>query len=272
MNKPDRCYTCCSWHDTKRYHPQQFDANTSRVSVSVPSCVPVSVPIWEMRIMIVPNLSTEDLKKLPLRAIVALAARCARRVESLSLLPDGHADMDRCRAAIDGAIRLAEDFAKGSPCRAVPSVIREVEACRAIAQGEHTRETAVAAVVWTAHAAAAAMEGLGLQPEPAEVSVTGTRQPNPFPHLADVAADLAARDAFTAAVDAAGAAGHADKFTNGAVQDYQALLKLELGCYPEAGQPIDPSPAGPLGDLSAAILRSESSTTLVGAGTVRRSP
>jgi hypothetical protein len=199
--------------------------------------------------MIVPNVSTEDLKKLPLRAIVALAARCARRVESLSLLPDGHPDMDRCRTAIDGAIRLAEDFARGSPCRAVPSVIRDVEACRAIAQGEYMREAAVAAVVWTAHEAAAALEGLGLRDEPAEVDVMGTQQPNPFPHLAEVAADLAARDAFTAAVDAAGAAGHADRFTKAAVDDYQALLKLELGSYPKAGQPIDPSPSGPLGAL-----------------------
>src|SRR5271155_2183954 len=150
----------------------------------------------ETRIMIVPNLSTEDLKKLPLRAIVALAARCARRVESLSLLPDGHPDMDRCRTAVDGAMRLAEDFARASPCRAVPSVIQEVEACRAIAQGEYVRETAVAAGVGTAHAAAAAMEGLGLRNEPAEAGLLGTRQPNPFPQLANVAADLAARDAF----------------------------------------------------------------------------
>ena len=82
-------------------------------------------------------------------------------------------------------------------------MIREVEACRAIAQGEYVRDTAVAAVVWTAHAAAAAMEGLGLRDEPAEVSLMGTRLPNPFPQLANVAADLAARDAFTAAVDAA---------------------------------------------------------------------
>jgi hypothetical protein len=199
--------------------------------------------------MIVPNISTEDLKKLPLRAIVALAARCARRVESLSLLPDGHADMDRCRAAIDGAIRLAEDFAKGSPCRAVPSVIREVEACRAIAQGEHTRETAVAAVVWTAHAAAVAMEGLGVRDEPADVSELDSQQPNPYPLLANVAADLAAREAFTAAVDAARAVGFADEFIKGAMQDFQELLKLGLGRYPEAGQPIDPSRAGPLGTL-----------------------
>ncbi|MFI5456264.1 MAG: hypothetical protein ACHRXM_12525 [Isosphaerales bacterium] len=199
--------------------------------------------------MIVPNVATEDLKKLPLRAIVALAARCARRVESLSLLPDGHPDRDRCRTAIDGAIRLAEDFARGSSCRDVPTVIRNVEACRAIAEGEYVRETAVGAVVWTSHAAAAAMESLGLRDETAEVSVMGTQQPNPFPQLANVAADLAARDAFTAAVDAAVAAGFGDEFIKGAMQDYQSLLKLGLGRYPEAGQTIDPSPGGPLGEL-----------------------
>ena len=199
--------------------------------------------------MIVPNISTEDLKKLPLRAIVALAARCARRVESLSRPPDGHPDRDRCRTAIDGAIRLAEDFARGFTVsgRALRDPGgRGLSVDRA---GRVVRETALAAVVWTAHAAAAAMEGLGLRDEPAEVSVMGTRQPNPFPQLANVAADLAARDAFTAAVDAAVAVGFADEFIKGSMQDYQALLKLGLGRYPEAGQPIDPSPAGPLGRL-----------------------
>ncbi len=191
--------------------------------------------------MIVPNVSTEDLKKLPLRAIVALAARCVRRVESLSVLPDRHPDRDRCRTAIDGAIGLAEDFARGSPCRDVPTVIRDVEVCRAIAQGEYVRETA--------HAAGAAIEGLGLRDEPAEVTLMSTRLPNPFPQLANVAADLAARDAFTAAVDAAVAAGFGDEFIKGAMQDYQALLKLRLGLYPEAGQTIDPSPAGRLREL-----------------------
>ena len=175
--------------------------------------------------MIVPNVSTEDLKKLPLRAIVALAARCARRVESLSLLPDGHPDMDRCRTAIDGAIRLAEDFARGSPCRAVPSVIREVEGCRAIAQGEYARDGGGRGPVDGPRG-----RGCDGRPrpadEPAEVSLVGTPQPNPFPQLVNVAADLAAREAFTAAVDAAGAAAFADEFIKGAMQDYQALLKL----------------------------------------------
>jgi hypothetical protein len=199
--------------------------------------------------MIVPNISTEDLKKLPLRAIVALAARCARRVESLSRPPDDHPDRDRCRTAIDGALRLAEDIARGSPCPAVPPVIQEAEAYRAIAQGENLRETAIGAAVWTAHAAGAAMEGLSLREQPAGVSLMGTGEPSPLPQLAKMAADLAARDAFTAAVDAAVAAGFGDEFIKRSMQDYQTLLKLKLGHYPDAGQPIDPSPAGPLGPL-----------------------
>ena len=38
-------------------------------------------------------------------------------------------------------------------------------------------------------------------------------------------------------------------FMRGAVHDYERLLGLHLGRYPEAGQPIDPSPDGPLGPL-----------------------
>ncbi len=43
--------------------------------------------------------------------------------------------------------------------------------------------------------------------------------------------------------------GHADRFVHGAVLDFEELLKLDLGSYPEAGKPIDPSPSGPLGAL-----------------------
>ena len=35
------------------------------------------------------------------------------------------------------------------------------------------------------------------------------------------------------------------------VRDYQTLISLELGTYPEAGKPIDPSPEGPLGSLAS---------------------
>jgi hypothetical protein len=202
--------------------------------------------------MIVTNYSPEDLKKLPLRAIVALSARCARRVEQQARLPDDHPEEQRCRTAVANAIGLAEDFANGLPCSSVESVVREVEAGRAVVEGEFVRDIAMAAVVRAAHAAAAALRALDLRGEPEEAHMFGAAKPNPFPHLADITADQAARDAFTAAVEAAAALGHADHFMKGAIEDYQQLLGLDLGTYPEAGKPIDPSAKGPLGPIEPA--------------------
>ena len=202
--------------------------------------------------MIVTNYTPEDLKKLPLRAIVALSARCARRVEHQARLPDDHPENERCRSAVANAIRLAEDFAKGLSCPSLESVVREVEACRpvVVVEDEFLRDIAMAAVVQAAHAAATALRALDLRGEPAERHLFGSAPgANPFPHLADVTADQAARDAFTAAVEAAAALGHTDHFMKGAIEDYEKLLRLDLGSYPQAGQPIDPSSNGPLGPL-----------------------
>ena len=56
------------------------------------------------------------------------AARCARRVEHLALLPDDHPETVRWCSAVSNAIRLVEDFANGVPCSSSESVVREVEA------------------------------------------------------------------------------------------------------------------------------------------------
>jgi hypothetical protein len=199
--------------------------------------------------MIVPNYTPEDLKKLPLRAIVALAVRCAQRVEHMVLLAQDHPENPRCRAAVAAALGAAEDFSRGRPCPSIESVVREIEACRAIGEGAFVHDMAVAAVVHAAHAAATALHALDLRGEPEEAHMFGAARPNPFPHLADISADLATRDAFTAAVEAAAADGHADQLIKGAVADYEKLVQLDLGSYPQAGQPIDPSPDGPLGPL-----------------------
>jgi hypothetical protein len=200
--------------------------------------------------MIVTNYTPEDMKKLPLRAIVALSARCARRVEQQARLPDDHPESARCRTAVANAIGLAEDFAKGLPCSSLESVVREAEACRAVVEAEFVRDIAMAAAVQAAHAAATALHALELRGEPAERHLFGSASgANPFPHLADVTADLAARDAFTSAVEATAAIGHTDHFMKGAIEDYEKLLRLDLGSYPQAGNPIDPSSNGPLGPL-----------------------
>ena len=199
--------------------------------------------------MFVPKYMPEDLKKLPLRAIVALGARCARRVERLALLPDDHPENQRCRAAVAAALRVAEDFARGKPCPSLESVVREIEACRAIGEGAFVHDMAMAAVIRAAHAAVTARHALDLRGELEEKDLLGDAQPNPFPHLADITADQAAWAAFTATVEAAGADGHTDPFLKGAIEDYEKLLRLDLGSYPQAGKPIDPSTNGPLGPL-----------------------
>ena len=71
--------------------------------------------------MIRTQYTAKDLKKLPLRAIVAFAARCARRVESIAQFPAGHPLREARRVAIDNAIRLAEEVSRARP---VPPAIR----------------------------------------------------------------------------------------------------------------------------------------------------
>jgi hypothetical protein len=165
-------------------------------------------------------------------------------------LPDDHPEEERCRAAVANAIGLAEDFAKGLPCPSLESVVREIEACRAVAEGELVRDIVMAAVVQAVHAAAAALHFFGLRGEPEGGHPFGTAKPNPFPHLADLTADLAERDAFTAAVEAAAAIGPTDGFMKGAIDDYEKRLRLDIGSYPQAGSPIDPSSKGRWGRSS----------------------
>jgi hypothetical protein len=197
--------------------------------------------------MLVTNYTAEDLKKLPLRAIVALSARCARRVEELARLPDDHPQKERCRNAVAGAIGLAEDFAKGSPCTSAESVVRDVEACRDFVKDDYERDSAVGAAVLAAHAAASALRSIDLRRAPEESPMLGSAKPNPFPKLADAAADLAARDAFLAAFESVAGEGHTDAFVKAAVGDYEKLLRMDLGSFPDAGKPIDLSSNGPLG-------------------------
>jgi hypothetical protein len=197
--------------------------------------------------MHVTNYTPEDLKKLPLRAIVALSARCARRVEHLALLPDDDPDTERCRAAVAGAIRLAEDFARGLPCVSPESAVQQVEAWRSAVDADFVRSSATGAIVMAAHAAAASLRALDLSAGTEGSRSGGASKPDPLPHLADVTADLAAHRAFLAALEAVAADGHSDAFINAAVDDYLKLLRLDLGQYPQAGKPIDPSTRGPLG-------------------------
>jgi hypothetical protein len=200
--------------------------------------------------MLIPEYRIDDLKKLPLRAIVAFAVRCARRVEHLAAVPEEHPESGRLRSAVKDAFAMAEDFVRGRSWTDSEAIVGRMEASQHAARGEFARDRAIASVARAAHAAASARHSLELQAEPPEMHIFGS--PNdrgPIARLADITADLAALEAFTAAVDASDALGYLDGFIKGATVDYHRLLDLNLGSYPQAGQPIDLSRKGPLGPL-----------------------
>jgi hypothetical protein len=202
-------------------------------------------------IMIRTQYTTEDLKKLPLRAIVAFAARCSRRVESIALFPAGHPQQEARRVAVDNAIMLAEEVARGSACLSIDPVVQALEATRAISDVGVGCDCAAAAAAAAAHTAATVW--LVLNPgEDDRNADRWARTPEARSYrsrLEKDTADIVALNAFTAAVEAADAVAFDDTFMRGAIQDYERLLGLQLGTYPQAGRPIDPSPDGPLGRL-----------------------
>src|SRR6476661_4356840 len=58
--------------------------------------------------------SPPELKQLPLLALLAFSARCARRVSHLFRLAPEHPEANECLQAIESAIRLTEDLAAGN--------------------------------------------------------------------------------------------------------------------------------------------------------------
>lgn len=201
--------------------------------------------------MALPDFRVEHLKRLPLRGIVAFAARCARRVEPLSRLPEGDPRGDVRRAQIEAALRLAEGFAGGSTTPPDPRVLAAVDALAADPSDGPARDAAAAAA-GAAHAAASAWNSVGAREVERFRPIEGRTSDGQdlLGTLSDLTVDLAALDAYTAAVNAYEAAGAGSaQFVASAQNDYDRLLRMELGQYPEPGRPINPAPDGPLGPL-----------------------
>jgi hypothetical protein len=197
------------------------------------------------------ELTIEDLEKLPLRAFVALAAGCARRVQPLSQLHGDHPEEEECGAAIDAAIRMAESFSKGSDGSLGEEVVQSVDRSR-VAPGNTSAGAIAAVATEAARAATAAGNALDSRDcERVEPWWEKTAENHEFQdHLANVTADLAALIAFTATEEAVEGVGLSNEsLTAGGIRDYERLLGPKLGSYPGAGPPIDPSPDGPRGPL-----------------------
>ena len=196
------------------------------------------------------NFPVEKLKVLPLRAIVAFAARCGRRVERLAQLPEGNPQRESRRQAIEAALRMAESYAKGADTPPDESVVAAIDVIRN-AGGELAGAAATSAIAQAAHAAASAWHAGSQVAEdggaPGKRTVEAGRFRGALTH---VTADLAALNAFTAAAEAFVSVGYRNEaFVDAALGDYHKLVGLQLGRYPELGATVDPSPAGPLGPL-----------------------
>ncbi len=174
------------------------------------------------------SIRIDALNHLPLRAITAFAARCARRVQPLFKLeqPEKKRNQEHVRA-IEALLRAAEEFANGQ------DLAEAGQACFARLDAGRDARTAAG------HSPAERVATAALAA--ARSVVYAARGPT------DTAA-VVAREAESAAKEAAGAEGSL-KFAAALAKDYSVLLRLPLGKYPEVGEPVDPSEAGPLGPL-----------------------
>ena len=194
------------------------------------------------------NFTLEQLKALPLRAIVAFAARCAAGSNPSHSYPRG---IRRGRAAGRRSRPPSGWPNRSRGARTRPPTSRwSRRSTRAGTPGANPAgSAAAAAVAQAAHAAASAWHagpGAGRQ----GAGDTNDRGREVLGALTHVTADLAALNAYTAAADAFVSVGYRNEdFVNAALSDYDTLVRLNLGRYPEPGDPVDPSPGGPLGPL-----------------------
>jgi hypothetical protein len=172
---------------------------------------------------------TADLQRLPLKALVAIAARAARRVQTTFRpnpnykLSDQRADLN----AIDTAISAAEDTARGR--MSLSAVDREVIVICAEIASAATGAPTVDEAMKIDGAARAAIFAM----KTADAAISGNRQ-----RAIDSAdkALAAARRAFESTDDCCR-------------RDLAELQKICRAGFNEFGDSIDPSPGGPLGPL-----------------------
>lgn len=177
--------------------------------------------------------NADDLKKLPLRALLAYTARCTQRIQPFFRVGNSP-EAQAAATAVSDAIRLGLNFASGVEIDTNVAVRIEEDVLQAVMlASEETRTNRRAA--FTANSAYALANAA---------------------HMAILARDSKTRvqyanRALAAVVTAVDAADAADRsIRRAAPRDFAMLCKLGLGSFPEMGKPLDPSAKGPLGPLS----------------------
>ena len=180
---------------------------------------------------------------MPLLAFVAYSARCARRLQPLFGCLRNTADFAEHEAAIEAAISLAEKFCRGEVDYALFAA-DDAALATALDAGR--------AVVWACTALRAAVHPDALNAVAAASSAAFAVDSITY---ATTFAIVLAASADASDITAAYIAHAAILFTvdsadsTAARADVDALLRMNLGEFPEFGPPIDSSEDGPLGPL-----------------------
>ncbi|HEY2250272.1 MAG TPA: hypothetical protein VGH74_04390 [Planctomycetaceae bacterium] len=177
--------------------------------------------------------SSNALNDLPLRAQLAFAARCARRVINRFRLQTNHPDLALCCKSLGAAIRLAESFAAGDEVDADDLAAAEEGTLRAVVASSEMRPANDAAA-YAANATYAALCAVKAALEIQDGQSPGAQ--------ADRVAEavMIARDAAVAADD---------NVARPARLDAELLNQTSLGHFPDFGEPVDCGETGILGPL-----------------------
>jgi hypothetical protein len=160
------------------------------------------------------------LQRLPLRAIVALAARCALRSRWQFDLSATVPNRETHLAAVDAALRLALDFARTGRLPADAQAVVHAAFAAAVAAPEHRCTAAATLAGLAANAALTSLTDPQLVPLRSAFCLQGGRP-------AEEAAWV----------------------------DFVKLLGFGLGRFPDLGEGIDASESGPLGMLQPMIVQ-----------------
>jgi hypothetical protein len=177
--------------------------------------------------------STNELKQLPLFALLAYAARCARRVYPLFRLNAGNPEARLCQQAIESAIRLTEELASGNSVDPAQLCVAEEGTVRAVVVASEMMPPDERAA-YAANAAYAAISA-------AKALLEAYHSDNPEAEAERVA------DAAAIARDAANSAD--ERVAHAAELDWDMLRRMFLGKYPDVGEPVEATETGILGAL-----------------------
>lgn len=180
-----------------------------------------------------PLPKAEELEQLPLRAIVALAFRAAVRVQPMFQIPEEYPGAEDAMEVVQSALRQAYSFARG--LRVESDKVAAIEA-------------ATGAAIMTANKAMPEMPAIAMVANAAYAAVNATNYA--FQSLNDPDPLPGARRVIEAALSTLESARSADPEIRPCLAaDWIRVAQLGLTGFPEFGDAIDPTDAGPFGPL-----------------------